>query len=326
MASKQSNGAKDGEFDLIKRLFAPFADAASAGDLQDDAARFTPPPAHDLVISTDALVSGVHFPDNAAPEMVAARLVGANVSDLAAQGAMPVGCVLTLCIGPDWDDDFLDAFAAAFKHCLARFDMPLWGGDTVRGAQSLVSLTVHGIVPQGEMLARAGARPDQDVYVTGTIGDGYLGLHHALNQTQGASLQAYAAPNPPIGFAQQVRQLCSAAIDVSDGLAGDLDHICEASSLAMRIEAAQVPLSPEGAAVAEAGDLASLLTGGDDYQLVLCADTGRGDEMAAIADKCGVRLTCIGRTVAAQKGAEMAEFYDAEGHLIDLPTRGYRHF
>ena len=203
-ARQKGDGQSMSEFDLIKRLFAPMADPVSSGDLQDDAACYSPPAKHDLIISTDALVSGVHFPENAPPEMVAARLVGANVSDLAAKGARPVGCVLTLCVGPHWDSAYLEAFAQALKTQLETYAMPLWGGDTVSGPTALVSLSVHGVVPHGEMLTRKGAGPAEDVYVTGTIGDGFLGLKEVQS---GVPAAGNVASSAYCAYASQHRRL-----------------------------------------------------------------------------------------------------------------------
>lgn len=322
-----------GEFDLITRLFAPIADPVSALGLQDDAACYTPPAHHDLIISTDALVSGVHFPENAPADMVAARLVGTNVSDLAAKGARPVGCVLTLCVGPQWDSSYLEAFAAALKTHLDSHGLPLWGGDTVSGPTALVSLTVHGVVPRGEMLTRKGAGPEQDVYVTGTIGDGFLGLKEvqALDTDERAALtsayQAYAAPTPPLNFAQHLRALASCCMDVSDGLAADLDHLCAASGVAMDIALADLPLSEAADAYLGAGgSWQDLLSGGDDYQLIFCAAPAARDDLAVLAQNCDVRLTRIGMSKSAQSGPCRADFIDPDGQSLEIELRGFRHF
>ncbi len=316
-----------GEFQLIENLFAPYADAKTAGLLRDDAACYTPKAGHDLIISTDMLVSGVHFPASAKAEVVAARLVGSNISDLAAKSAKPVGCLLNLAIGEPWDLPFVTDFAAHLGALLTSYDMPLWGGDTVKSQQASVSLSVYGEVPSGTMITRAGAQIGDDVYVTGDIGDGFLGLQHALAGTVGDSLAAYCAPRPPLQFGQKLRGLASACLDISDGLAADLDHLCVAGQKAMRISLADIPLSAEGQAYADTDDrLADLLSGGDDYQLAFTAAPENRAELVQLAAASEIRLSMIGTVERPKKQAYQAQFFDAKGQKMSLPQRGYQHF
>jgi thiamine-monophosphate kinase len=315
------------EFHLIEKLFAPHADAKTAGHLRDDAASYTPTPGHDLVISTDMLVSGVHFPAHAAADVVAARLVGSNISDLAAKSAKPVGCLLNLAIGAPWDEAFLTDFAAHLGMLLAAYEMPLWGGDTVQSQQASVSLSVYGELPSGTMITRAGAQIGDDVYVTGVIGDGFLGLQHALAGTRGDSLAAYHAPRPPLLFGQKLRGLAHSCLDISDGLAADLDHLCTASLKAMRVTLADIPLSPEGQAYADGPEtLADLLSGGDDYQLAFTAAPHDSAQLAELAAANDVRLSKIGTVQPPVEGDYRAEFVDRLGQIITLHRRGYQHF
>ena len=322
-ASKNS-----GEFDLIERLFAPYAATDTALNLRDDAACYTPRAGYDLVISTDMLVSGVHFPLDAPADMVAGRLVGSNISDLAAKGAEPVGCLLNLAIAQSWDEAYVTAFAASFGSLLQSYKMPLWGGDTVKSQQGVVSLSVYGEVPQGKMVTRAGAQIGDDVYVTGNIGDGFLGLQHALNATLGESLATYHQPNPPLAFGQALRELATSCLDVSDGLAADLDHICSAARVAMRIEADRVPLSNEGQAyiAKRPTRLVDLLTGGDDYQLAFTAPASAAVALSGLAAQFGLRLTRIGRVEMAGNGHQSAVFVDDMGAKLGFERRGFQHF
>ncbi len=313
-----------GEFGLITELLAPLADNVAAAKLTDDAAKVSVPDGQELVISTDMLVAGVHFPETASPELVAHRLVACNISDLAAKGAAPYGCLLTLGICSDWDDAFLTRFVACFGQLLAQYDLQLWGGDTVAAAQGFAGLSVHGLVPHGQMLTRNGARDGDDVYVTGTIGDGFLGLQHCLSGTQGDTLSAYATPQPPMVFGLALRDLANAALDVSDGLIADLRHICTASGGAMQIEAENVPLSDEGKAYAE---ITELLTAGDDLQIAFTASAENKDALIAAARDCGVQLSCIGRFSHMSGGAEDGvRLLASDGQEIHLPKAGFRHF
>ena len=163
------------EFDLISRYLTPLAANKAARGLADDAAVFDVPEGFHGVVSTDALVSGVHFPSNATGDIVARRALGSALSDLAAMGATPTGCLLTWGIGPDWEDTFFTRFADALKADLSTYKVDLWGGDTVRAATPFISVCVHGIGRKSDLLSRSGAQAGDAVYVSGTIGDGFLG-------------------------------------------------------------------------------------------------------------------------------------------------------
>ena len=301
------------EFGLIAELLAPLADNKAAARLSDDAARVAVPDGLELVISTDMLVANVHFPPDADAALVANRMLACNISDLAAKGAQPYGCLLTLGVAGNWDSAFLQRFVATLADGLKTYDMQLWGGDTVRANEGFAGLAVHGLVPSGEMLTRSGAQDGDDVYVTGTIGDGFLDL---------ADLgPAYAAPTPPIGFGQAARGLANAAIDVSDGLMADLDHICRASKGRIDVEAEAIPLSEAGRAY---GDLAALLCGGDDLQMAFTAPPAHADILGIEAEKHRIALTRIGRFSASD--AHEAVLRAENGQEINVQKRGFRHF
>ena len=307
-----------GEFDLIAALLAPLADNEAAQLLRDDAAVYAPPAGYELVISTDALVADVHFPKDADAVLVANRLVACNISDLAAKGAKPVGCLLTLGVGPQWDSSFLRAFVAAFGAALKQSDMALWGGDTVRSAVPFVSLTVHGLVPKGQMLTRRGAQDGDDVYVTGTIGDGRLDL-----PTLGP---AYAAPQPPMAFSAALVGLAHAALDVSDGLIADLDHLCRAGGGTIELEASAIPLSQNGRAhLAGGGALIDLLSGGDDLQIAFTAPQSAAEALVDAARAAQTALTRIGRFTKSQSTHQVM-VVDESGAQMPLERRGFSHF
>ena len=301
------------EFGLIAELLAPLADNKAAARLSDDAAQVAVPDGQELVISTDMLVANVHFPANADAALVANRLLACNISDLAAKGAQPYGCLLTLGVAENWDSAFLRRFVATLADGLETYDMQLWGGDTVRAGEAFAGLTVNGLVPHGEMVTRKGARDGDDVYVTGTIGDGFLDL---------ANLgPAYAAPKPPIAFGQALRALATAAIDISDGLIADLDHICRASKGGIEIEAEAIPLSEAGRAY---NNLAALVCGGDDLQIAFTAPLAHADILGIEAEKHRIALTRIGRFKADSE--HQAVLRAANGQEIALQKRGFRHF
>ena len=232
------------EFALIARHFRPLA-GPGALDLQDDAAVLMPPPGRDLVLTCDAMVAGVHFLPDDPPDLVGRKLLRVNLSDLAAKGATPIGYLMTVSTPRDTPDAWFAGFSAGLKQDQQQYGVTLLGGDTTStpGPISL-SLTILGHVEPGQAVHRAGARPGDGIWVTGTIGDGALGLAVArgrLADPTGHLLSRYRLPQPRVGLA--IAGIASAGMDISDGLVQDLGHICRASGLAGEVEAALVPLS-----------------------------------------------------------------------------------
>ncbi|MBB5754762.1 thiamine-phosphate kinase [Prosthecomicrobium pneumaticum] len=320
-------GARPGEFGLIERWFRPLATDAAAFGLIDDAAALTPPPGHDLVLTKDMVVAGVHFFADDPPAAIARKALRVNLSDLAAKGARPLGYLMGLALPGDWTADFLDGFAEGLAGDQAAFGIGLFGGDTVRASGGLtISITAIGAVPQGRTVRRRGARPGDLVTVSGTIGDAALGLRLRLGTLDGRPageaaadlLDRYLHPQPRTALADAVRDHATASLDVSDGLVGDLGHVCRASGVTARIEAAAVPLSPAAAALAAADEsaLASILTGGDDYEILATMPEADYPAYARAASAAGVPVTVIGRIEA---GAAPPVVLDRSGRPIALP-------
>jgi thiamine-monophosphate kinase len=316
------------EFGLIARHFAPLAAPGGLG-LLDDAAVLTPAPGMDLVLTKDLIVAGVHFlPDDPA-DAVAAKLLRANLSDLAAKGARPVGYLLGLALPPDTDEDWVAAFAAGLAADQTRFDVGLLGGDTtaIPGPLTL-SLTAIGEVPSGTMIRRDGARAGDLVLVSGTIGDGMLGLEASLGRLVGLDTahldhlrERYRRPMPRLELGARLRGIAHAAADISDGLVADLGHIAEASGLAARLDVERVPLSAAArAALALRPELAArVATGGDDYELVLAVPPAALDRIDLDA---APGLAVVGEMIAGPAG----EVRDASGRPFRSGEGGYRHF
>ena len=295
------------EDDLIARYFAPLA-GEGALRLQDDAAVLMPTVGHDLVLTVDAIVAGVHFLEDDAARSVARKALAVNLSDLAAKGAAPRGFLLTLALPSDWSEPWLAAFAQGLGEAAAEFGCPLLGGDTVRStAGAWMSVTAFGEVPNAKAVRRTTARPGDRLCVTGTIGDAVLGL--MLLQGRSGSwagalagddraflVDRYRHPRPRLAAAAAVLAHASAAMDVSDGLAGDLAKMMRASGVRAEVDLETVPLSAPACA-AVAGDpalLDALVTGGDDYE-ILCAVPP--EATAAYVDACrsaGVAAAVIG--------------------------------
>lgn len=322
-----------GEFELIAKVFAPLAKGEpGAFGLVDDAAALKPKPGHDIVVTTDAIVAGVHFLAADPPATVAQKALRVNLSDLAAKGAAPRAYLLTAALTKDIGDDWLEAFADGLRHDQKMFRVTLIGGDTVATPGPLsFSITAIGEVPHGRMLRRGSAKPGDDVWVSGTIGDAALGLRilQGADLTVGDRHQAsliarYRLPEPRTKLGQSLVGLAHACLDVSDGLVADLGHIADVSKVAIEVHAAEVPLSSATAAARGAGkaDLAEILTGGDDYELAFTAAPAARARLAALAAKAKVRLTRIGK-VAKGRGVRVLK---SDGTPLSLGRAGYAHF
>jgi thiamine-monophosphate kinase len=329
------NKPPSGEDSLIARYFRPLATDPGAFNLDDDAAVLDGQ-GGDIVVTTDAIVEGVHFLPDDPPETVARKALRVNLSDLAAKGAIPAGFVLTLALRAA-DDSWLAPFARALGEDAALFQCPLLGGDTVSTPGPLmISITAFGRVPQGKMVHRSGAKPGDRVVVTGTIGDAALGLDILRGGRAAAALSGDAAarevlvgryrlPQPRNALTHAVRDHASAAMDVSDGLAGDLAKLCAASGVSAVIDAPSVPLSQAAATLLAGGAVGidALVAGGDDYE-ILCAIPDDGVEaFERAAQLAGVAATSIGTFIA---GTSPAKFLDAQGREIALSRLSYSHF
>jgi len=311
------------EFELIARHFTNLAGPGALG-LSDDAAVISPPANRQLVISADAMVQGVHFLPDDPPETIGRKLLRANLSDLAAMGAEPLGYLLTVSVPKDTPDAWFAGFAAGLAQDQAQFGITLLGGDTTStpGPISL-SATVLGHVAPGAALTRAGACPGDGIFVTGTIGDGALGLRALrgeLADADGFLSNRYRLPQPRLGLS--LSGIASAAMDISDGLLQDLAHLCRASAVGAEVQASAVPLS---AAVRAAGPawLPLCLTGGDDYELLVAAPSSLEAELMAEAARTQVPMTRIGRFV---EDASRFDVLDASGEAMVIPAVGWSHF
>jgi thiamine-monophosphate kinase len=309
-----SSSSKRGEFALIADLFAPLASAKGAYGLTDDAATLTPPRGHELVITTDALVAGVHFFATDPPQMIARKALRVNLSDLAAKGAEPVGYLVALSLPRNVRYAWLKAFAAGLAKDQKTFGISLLGGDTTATPGPLtIAITALGIVSKGKMLRRKGARPGDLVFVSGTIGDAGAGL--ALLKKKRSSPKAliarYRLPTPRLSLGLALRGVASAALDVSDGLVADLGHIAEVSKVHIAIDAACIP---------GGHDPVQAATAGDDYEIAFTAPS-RAAVMRA-ARKAGVIVTEIGKV---ERGRGMV-LLDASAREIKLVRKGYAHF
>jgi thiamine-monophosphate kinase len=317
-----------GEFEFIAERLRPLA-AGSAGalNLEDDAALLDPPPGMTLVVTKDAMVAGVHFLEDDPPAQIAQKLLRVNLSDLAAMGAAPVGYLLALARPKMLTDDWLAEFCQGLAEDQAEFGIGLLGGDTVSTPGPLtLSLTALGQVPKGQELRRRGARPGDDLFVSGTLGDaaqGLLVLQGKLDPPAAARaflIERYRLPRPRLALGQALRGLAHAAIDISDGLLADLGHILETSGVGAELFADQLPLSPAARDLPGARDAA--LAGGDDYELLFTAPASRRSAIDALARRLDLPLTRIGQ-LHAESGLRVL---DAAGREIHPSRTGWQHF
>jgi thiamine-monophosphate kinase len=324
-----------GEDSLIARYFRPIATDPGAFALTDDAA-ILKASSDDLVVTTDAIVEGVHFLAEDPPDTVARKALRVNLSDLAAKGATPAGFVMTLALR-EASDAWLAPFARGLGEDAKSFGCALLGGDTVSTPGPLmISITAFGLTPPGKMVHRDSMRPGDRVVVTGTIGDAALGLDILKGGAVAGALvgdaaavetlvQRYWIPQPRVGLAKAVRDHASAAMDVSDGLAGDLAKLCSASGVSAVIDAQSIPLSPAAAALLTRGivGIESIVSGGDDYEILCAIPENRLAAFADAARLAGVPITSIGTAIA---GSAVPRFLDADGGEIALSRLSYSHF
>jgi thiamine-monophosphate kinase len=324
-----------GEDSLIARYFKPLATDPGALGLVDDAA-ILPASGDEVVVTTDAIVEGVHFLTDDPPDTIARKALRVNLSDLAAKGAVPAGFVLTLALRAQ-DDAWLAPFARALGEDAGLFGCPLLGGDTVSTPGPItISITAFGRVPPGRMVPRSGARAGDRVVVTGTIGDAALGLDilrrgavaAGLGEDAAASemlVGRYRVPQPRNAVAQAVRDHASAAMDVSDGLAGDLAKLCAASRVSAAIDIKSIPLSPAAAALLASGTVGieAIISGGDDYEILCTVPEASFEAFARAAALAGVAVASIGTVIA---GPTAPRFLDGQGREIALKRLSYSHF
>ncbi|HWK86953.1 MAG TPA: thiamine-phosphate kinase [Xanthobacteraceae bacterium] len=325
-----------GEDRLIGRFFRPLARDPGSFDLRDDAAAITPPAGHDLVLTTDAVIEGVHFfPDDPATD-IARKALRANLSDLAAKGAAPLGFLLTLALPKSVDEEWVAAFADGLAADIDAYKCPLLGGDTDSTPGLLsVAISAFGSVPHGKMVRRAGAKAGDVIVVTGTLGDSALGLmlrqdpqlaaRAKLTAEEEAYLQErYLLPRPRSILAGLLREHAHAAMDISDGLAGDAAKLAAASNVAMEINSTALPLSSAGRKLVafDPALIETVCTGGDDYELLGAIPATNVEGFQRQAIESGVPVTVIGSVETGEGTAIL----DAKGKSLAFRQASFSHF
>jgi thiamine-monophosphate kinase len=307
------------EFALIDRYFRRPTRHTELG-VGDDGALIRPSAGMELVVSTDMLVSGTHFLPDADPEDLGWKTLAVNVSDMAAMGAQPRWAVLAAAL-PAATESWIERFARGFFACADAFEIDIIGGDTTKGPRNFC-VTIFGETPPGQALLRSGARAGDDIWVSGPLGRAALGLAHLQGRTmldeptRSECLAALNRPQPRVALGLALRGLASSAIDVSDGLLGDLGHILDLSQVSATLTLPDLP--PPGI------ERDCCLSGGDDYELAFTTPPGRRDEVAALANRLGLALTRIGTVVNGVP--PRLTFCDGDSEAVEVERHGYDHF
>lgn len=319
-----------GEFSLIAHYFDRVRTARLDVEtgIGDDCALLNVPEKQTLAISTDTLVSGIHFLPDIDPRDLGYKALAVNLSDLAAMGATPAWLTLALTL-PEVDEAWLAAFSDSLFEQLSYYEMQLIGGDTTRGPLSM-TLGIHGLVPVGRALKRAGARPGDWIYVTGTPGDSAAGLAILQKQLQVSDaqcadylVQRHLRPTPRVLQGQALRDRASAAIDLSDGLISDLGHILKASDCGARVELNDLPLSEQLRSVTTLEQAQRwALSGGEDYELCFTVPELNRGALDVALGHLGVPFTCIGQVMPPSEGMQFVR----DGEPVTLNWKGYDHF
>lgn len=313
------------EFDLIAKYFTRPTPKVTLG-VGDDCALMTPAPGMDMAISCDMLVSGTHFFPDVDPKMLGHKSLAVNLSDLAAMGAKPVACTMALSL-PQPDEPWLKAFSEGFFALADQHGCELIGGDTTRGPLN-ICVTVFGEVPVGQALRRDAAQVGDDIWVSGTLGDARLGLAGHLQemtldeQTHAAAASRLDVPTPRVALGMALRGIAHAAVDISDGLIGDLGHILKRSGKGATLDVDALPAGPMLSTQPQEVRRKFALAGGDDYELCFTAPVSQRDAVLRAGQKAGVLVTRVG-TIASGTGVRLV---DVQGQPITMASASFDHF
>ncbi|MEP1206014.1 MAG: thiamine-phosphate kinase [Rhizobiaceae bacterium] len=319
------------EFDWISTHLAPLAGAGSF-NLQDDAALLNIPAGKALVVTQDAIASGIHFMADDPFDLVARKALRVNISDLVAKGAVPHSYSLALGVPDSWQDDDMATFAAGLQLDQQTYGIHLTGGDTYRSPQQLsVAVTMFSLVDEASYKSRLGAQPGDAIYVTGTIGDAALGLKVArgelsANESDAKFLHnAYQLPSPPTAVAATIARYANASMDISDGLIGDCRKLCSASGVAALVERSGIPLSAAAGRCIAADETlwTSICAGGDDYQVLCTVPADKCSDFAAACRSVDIAATAIGEIKASQTAAVAL---DIDGEIVSMEEDSFTHF
>ncbi len=329
MNSRQ-NSNRISEFSLIGKYFAPFVGNGSFG-LQDDAAEIVPSKGMSLVITQDAIAEGIHFFADDGPMLIAQKALRVNLSDLAAKGATPKYISLALGLGKSWSEEWVADFAKGLREDCTAFSVQLTGGDTfTTDAGFVISITAIGELPTGQYVSRLEAKPGDVLYVTGYIGDGALGLLARQNKLDGLGnedrtylIDRYLLPQPRIEISPAILKFATASMDISDGLVGDLEKLCNASEVSANIDVKNIPFSTTSMRLveSESNSLNTVLTGGDDYEILITINPADCEAFEDAVSSMSFSVKRIG-TISGGQGVKV---FDTDGQVIEFNKTSYDH-
>lgn len=321
------------EFGLISKYFKPLAaDFPGALGLTDDAALIAHKPGNQIVVTADALVAGIHFFPGDPADLIIKKAIRTNLSDLAAMGAEPVAILSCLCLPKETSVEWMELFAKGIKSDLAEFGIALIGGDLVATDGPLtIAITAFGEIKEKSAILRSNARSGDIIWVSGTLGDSAFGLLAIEGESEGIDeedrnflMDRYHLPQPRTILGNALVGIAHAMMDISDGLIGDVAHICNASGLGAEIDAGLLPLSKAARQAVKAGwgkGVETVLTGGDDYELLFTAPLSSSANIYDLGIKIGLRLTQVGR-MGDNKGVRILQ----NGESFAIEGGGHRHF
>ncbi len=318
------------EFSIIENFFKPLTNNQEAArGLIDDAAKFSLEPNQELIISKDLFTEDVHFLASDSPFKIASKLLRTNLSDLAASGATPLYYMLGFSKNSKLDQNFYQEFARGLKSVQDEFDISLIGGDTISSKTLTFSITIFGTVKKGEILSRTAAQNNDLIFVSGFIGDAFLGLK-LENQTSEYFSNQLFFPQPRISLGQALlsEKLSKCAIDISDGLLADLKHLCQASHLEANINLEQIPISASAKKILAENKnftILDLISGGDDYELIFSAPKEKQDKIFALAKKLNLNITRIGSFKKPDSENYEVNLFDQHNQKITIKKFGYEH-
>ncbi len=329
------------EFDIINKYFKPLASNCDvAMNLQDDVAKISLKKNQQLVVSKDLMIEDVHFlldkKDKNNGRNIAEKLLRSNLSDLAASGARPLYYMLGFSKNNNIDEKFIASFAQGLKRVQKEFTLDLIGGDTVSSRKLVFSVTIFGVIENDQMLSRSKARVGDIIFVSGTIGDSYIGLQNLLKKisldkkSQQFFLKRHFMPTPPIRLAQELvrNKLSQCAVDISDGLFADLLHICDASKLQAEINFDKIPLSNQMKLLLKKYpkiNIADLASAGEDYEIIFTANANNFSKIKAVARKLKIRISEIGVMKEAKNSQKKLRVLMQDKKEITITNYGYKH-
>ncbi len=320
------------EFELISKYFRPLAQGfKGALSLKDDIAIIPKDKPHDYVITTDGMVEGVHFPKDCAPDVIASRLLASNLSDIASCGGTPKFYLLTGSIRKGLDKKWFKSFSKKLAEINKEYGIHLIGGDTVKtSSQLFFSLTLIGEVKKGKALLRSNAKSGDDIYVSGNIGDGWVGLKTLNEEIKNLSskdkryfISRYNSPTPRISLGEELVGIVNSCTDISDGLLRDLENICVTSDVSAEIKKENIPVSLKDRFFQEQ------ISGGDDYELIFTAKPSSRAKIEAISKVLGIKISLIGKIQTKNSKPSRKSQYitiiDKAGKIISYDKTGYEH-